>query len=314
MINLFRNRNDLVEQFYQMLNLQLSVLMYLLIGGVAYKTKIITDENRTQFIHLILSLLMPMLVFNSFKNLTIEILKLGLWALIGSTIIYTISYFLGALAFFDFDEPKKRILHYGTLVNNAGLGGQPLSYSMYGELGALFSSIYLVPHRIFMWSVGVEILDSDQEVSHSTLYKLLRNPSIVAVVLGLIRGLLQIPFPEFLDRAIETMGSTVSPLSAIMIGSIIASIDFRAIYERGVIRYTVIRLLLIPFAVLIVSKALGLDETLIGVLTIMSSMPAGATTALLAAQYDLDEELASKIVFVTTLLSIVTVPAMMLFL
>ena len=68
MINLFKNRNDLVEQFYQMLNLQLSVLMYLLIGGVAYKTKIITDENRTQFIHLILSLLMPMLVFNSFKK------------------------------------------------------------------------------------------------------------------------------------------------------------------------------------------------------------------------------------------------------
>src|SRR5699024_12435700 len=96
-----------------MLDLQLSVLMYLLIGVVAYKTKIITDENRTQFIHLILSLLMPMLVFNSFKNLTMEILKLGLWALIGSTIIYTVSYFLGALAFSDFEDPKKRILQIG---------------------------------------------------------------------------------------------------------------------------------------------------------------------------------------------------------
>src|SRR5699024_8836718 len=283
-----------------MLDLQFSVLVYLLIGVFAYKTKIINEENRTHFIHLILSILMPMLVFNSFKSLTLEILKLGLWALVGSTIIYTVSYFVGAMAFTDFEDRKKRILHYGTLVNNAGLGGQPLSYSMYGEIGALFASIYLVPHRIFMWSVGVTILDSDKEESHSVIYKLLRNPSIIAVILGLLRSLLQIQLPKFLDRAIAAMGSTVSPLAAIMIGSIIASIDFRAIYERGVIRYTVIRLLLIPFAVLIVSKALGLDETLIGVLTIMSSMPAGATTALLAAQYDLDEELASKIVFVTT--------------
>ena len=50
--------------------------------------------------------------------------------------------------------------------------------------------------------------------------------------------------------------------------------------------------------VLFISKMIGLDETLIGVFTIMSSMPAGTTTALLAADYDLDEEYASKIVFV----------------
>ncbi len=303
-----------MDQFFQMLDLQLSVLVYLLIGVFAYKTKIITEENRSQFIHLILSLLMPMLVFNSFKQLTIEILTLGFWALLGSTIIYTITYFVGLLAFRDLPDRKQRILHYATLVNNAGLGGQPLSYSMYGELGALFSSIYLVPHRIFMWTLGITILDSKKQESRSALYKLLRNPSIIAVVLGLIRGLFEIPLPGFLDRAIATMGSTVSPLAAIMIGSIIAAIDWRSLNEKGVWRYAIIRLLLIPFLVLTVSKALHLDETLTGVLTIMSAMPAGTTTALLAAQYDLDEDLASKVVFVTTILSILTVPAMMLFL
>lgn len=303
----------ILDQFYQMLDLQLSVLIYLLVGVFAYKTKIINEENRSQLIHLILSILMPMLVFNSFKNLTFEILTLGLWALIGSTIIYTVSYFIGAMFFSDLPDRKKRILHYATLVNNAGLGGQPLSYSMYGDLGALFSSIYLVPHRIFMWTAGITILDSDKKESHSAFYKLMRNPSIIAVVLGIIRGLLQIPFPEFLDRAIGTMGSTVSPLAAIIIGSIIADIDFRSLNEKGVFRYTIIRLMVIPFGVLFISKIIGLDETLTGVLTIMSAMPAGTTTALLAAQYNLDEELSSKIVFVTTILSIVTVPAMMLF-
>lgn len=303
----------ILDQFYQMLDLQLSVFIYLLVGVFSYKIGIINEKNRSQFVHLILTILMPMLVFNSFRNLTLEILTLGLWALIGSTIIYTLTYFLGAFTFRGFPDRKKRILHYATLVNNAGLGGQPLSFSMYGDLGALFSSIYLVPHRIFMWTVGITILDHEKEESHSAFYKLMRNPSIIAVVLGIIRGLLQIPFPEFLDRSIATMGSTVSPLAAIIIGSIIADIDLRSLNEKGVLRYTIIRLVLIPFAVLFVSKTIGLDETLTGVLTIMSAMPAGTTTALLAAQYDLDEELSSKVVFVTTILSIITVPAMMLF-
>ena len=99
-----------------------------------------------------------------------------------------------------------------------------------------------------------------------------------------------------------------------MIGSIIAAIDFRSIHEKGVWRYTLIRLILIPFSVLMGCKMFHLDETLTGVLTIMSAMPAGTTTALLATQYGLDETLASKVAFITTLLSIITVPIMMLFL
>lgn len=303
-----------MDQFYQMLDLQLSVLMYLLVGVFAYRKKMITEENRTQFIHLILNILMPALVFNSFKELTPEILRLGLWALIGSTVIYTVTYFIGAFLFRNFEDRKGKILHYATLVNNAGLGGQPLSYSMYGDLGSLFAAIYLVPHRIFMWTLGIKILADEEAEEKSVLYKLLHNPSIIAVFLGLIRGLLQIELPSFIDRSIETMGSTVSPLAAIIIGSIIATIDFRVLFERGVFRYTFVRLIASPLIVLEVSKLIGLNETLIGVFTIMSAMPAGTTTALLAAQYNLDEELSSKIVFVTTILSIFTVPAMMLFL
>lgn len=304
----------LLNQFYQMLDLQLSVLIYLLVGVFSYKKQMITDDNRNQFINLILNILMPALVFNSFKELTPEILKLGLWALMGSTVIYIASHLIGMLAFSDFQPSQRKILHYATLVNNAGLGGQPLSYSMYGNLGALFASIYLVPHRIFMWSLGIKILSDDNQSDHSVLYKLIRNPSIIAVVLGLIRGLLQINLPSFIDRSIATMGSIVSPLAAIIIGSIIATIDFNSLFDKGVIRYTLIRLIAIPLSVIFISRLINLDETLIGVLAIMSAMPAGTTTALLAAQYKLDVNLASKIVFITTILSILTVPAMMLFL
>lgn len=306
----------LLDQFYQMLGLQLSTLVYLAIGVFAYKKEMINDANRNQLISLILNVLMPALVFNSFKSITPQILKTGLWAFIGSALIYSFYALVGRLAYRDIEASKRKVLDYATLVNNAGLAGQPLSLSMYGNVGALYASIFLVPHRIFMWSLGVKILDEDHRQSKgpSTFSKLLSNPSIIAVFFGLARGLLQIELPTFLDRSIVTMASIVSPFSRIIIGSIIATISLDSLFEKGVLRYTLIRLFLIPLTVLSISKMIGLDKTLIGVFTIMSSMPAGTTTALLAADYHLDEAFASKIVFVTTILSVITVPMIMLFL
>lgn len=311
---LFANRMMTLEQFFQMLDLQLTFLLNLLIGVFAYRTKMITDKNRSHFISIILNILLPSLVFHSFKNLTPDLLKSGLWILLASTLIYIGSYFIGALAFRDLDDEKQRIMHYATLVNNVGLAGQPLSASMYGDIGTIFSSLYLVPHRIFMWTVGISILADDSHQSNrGVFYKLLRNPSIIALVLGIIRGLFQIPIPSFVDRSIGQMAAAVSPVAAIMIGSIIATINLDSLFEKSVLRYLIIRLIAIPVTVLTVSKWVGLDETLIGVLTIMSSMPAGTTTALLADSYDLDVQLSSKVVFVSTVIAILTVPFLMLF-
>lgn len=297
-----------------MLDLQLTFLLNLFIGVFAYRTKMITDENRPHFISIVLNIFLPAMVFNSFKTLTPDLLRTGFYVLIASIIVYSAAYIVGALFFRDFEDKKRRILHYATLVNNVGFAGQPLAADMYGDVGTFYASVYLVPHRIFMWTIGISVLSSDKTTSaKSALYKLIRNPSIIALVLGLLRGLFQIQLPPFVDRSMAQLSNAVSPLAAIMIGSIIATLDLNFIFEKGVIRYSFIRLIAIPFSALTLAKWIGLNETLIGVITILSSMPAGTATALLADSYGLDEKLASKLIFVSTTLSVITVPTMMLF-
>lgn len=303
-----------LDQFFQMLDLQLTFLLNLFIGVFAYRTKMITDENRPHFISIVLNIFLPAMVFNSFKTLTPDLLRTGFYVLIASIIVYSAAYIVGALFFRDFEDKKRRILHYATLVNNVGFAGQPLAADMYGDVGTFYASVYLVPHRIFMWTIGISVLSSDKTTSaKSALYKLIRNPSIIALVLGLLRGLFQIQLPPFVDRSMAQLSNAVSPLAAIMIGSIIATLDLNFIFEKGVIRYSFIRLIAIPFSALTLAKWIGLNETLIGVITILSSMPAGTATALLADSYGLDEKLASKLIFVSTTLSVITVPTMMLF-
>lgn len=305
----------ILDQFFQMLDLQLTFLLNLLIGVFAYRTKMITDKNRPHFLSLVLNIFLPAMVFNSFRHLTTDLLKSGLIVLLASFAIYTVTYFIGALAFRDFDDKKKRILHYATLVNNVGFAGQPLSADMFGDIGTIYASIYLVPHRIFMWTVGISVLTTDASANFkSALFKLIRNPSIIALILGLIRGILQIPLPPFVDRSMGQLGAAVSSMAAILIGSIIATLDLNSLFEKGVLRFTFIRLIVIPLAVLAICNLLGLGGPIAGVLTIMTAMPAGTTTALLADSYGLDEQLASKAIFVSTVLSVITVPTLMLFL
>ena len=86
-----------MDQFFQMLDLQLTFLLNLLIGVFAYRMKMITNENRTHFISIILNILLPALVFNSFKNLTTDLLISGLYILIASTLVYTGSYIIGVM-------------------------------------------------------------------------------------------------------------------------------------------------------------------------------------------------------------------------
>lgn len=306
-----------MEQFTQMLGLQLTLLVYIIIGMLAYKVHIITDENRSAFMTFALNILLPIMVFNSFKNVTIELLRLSFQAVIVATILYETIAISSRLMYRHFPKKQAKLLAYATLVNNAGFAGLPLSLSMFGEAGSVIGSIYLVPHRIYMWTVGINILEADthpQQFSFRDIaLRLLRNPSIIAVIIGLIRGLLQIPFPPFLDNGLANVSHIVSPFVMIIIGSILATVDIKGLLEPGVLYYCFIRLLAVPFIALFIMKFIHLDTTLMGVITIMAGMPAGSTTTLLAANYDLSITFAAKLTFVSIILSLATLPVLMLF-
>ncbi len=100
----------------------------------------------------------------------------------------------------------------------------------------------------------------------------------------------------------------------IVIGAILADIDVKTVIEPSVCYLAAVRLLLIPLTVMCIMKALRLDPMLVTVATVMSGMPVGTTTALLAEQYGADSYFGSKCIFLTTALSMVTVPILTLFL
>lgn len=302
-----------MDVFWKMMNLQMVLLIYLLTGMYAKKKDIITKENETKFIDFVLKIIMPCMVFQSFnQNLTGTMMKQAMVILFISFGICLFSMLLGKVIYRRFPFNKRSIMQYATLINNAGFAGLPMTEGIYGDLGLFYASIAIIPNRIFMWSAGISLFTT-------TSFKLkvknvLLNPNIIAVFLGLIRALCRITLPDPLDQALTHMGNMVAPMAMIVVGSVLADVNIKTILEKGVLLVSVIRLIILPLLSVAVLHMLPIDETSRGVSLILTSMPAGTTTALLAAKYGADVNFAAKCVFVTTVLSLLTVPCTLLLL
>lgn len=302
-----------MDSFLQLLNTQAVLLVYILIGIYVKKKAIITKENQQKFIDLVLQVLMPCMIFNSFRQeITYEVLKTaGIIIVIAFTIAVS-ALLLGKLLYRRYPYSKRTIMQYGTIVNNSGFAGLPLTGEIFGEVGLFYASFFLIPNRIFMWSAGISLFEKTD--SKTKWRNVLLNPNIIAVELGLLRCILSIELPYFLDYSIDKIGATVSPISMIIVGAILADVNIRTIFDKSVFFVAFVRLLLLPLLTVAVTALLHLDNTISGVALVLTAMPVGTTTALLAAKYNADIDFASKCVFVTTILSLITVPLLMMLL
>ncbi|MBQ9034239.1 MAG: AEC family transporter, partial [Lachnospiraceae bacterium] len=124
--------------------------------------------------------------------------------------------------------------------------------------------------------------------------------------------ILDIPIPAFIDTGISKIGGITSPLSMMIIGTMLVGVDWKGLFEPVIFYFSAIRLILLPIMALGLSRIMGFDDLTTGVSVVMTAMPAGSTTALLAAKYGADEEFASRLVVSTTVMSLVTAPLLML--
>ena len=200
----------------------------------------------------------------------------------------------------------KKVLQYATMCSNAGFMGNPIIEGLYGAQGLLYGSVYLIPLRFFMWSAGLACFT--KSTPGETVKKLATHPCILAVLLGFALLLTQWQMPAFLDRTLSYFSACTLPVSILIVGSILAGVRVRSIFTGMTAYYCAVRLLLVPLLTLAACRLLGLDALVTGVCVVLSGMPAGSTTAILAEKYGGDAEYASKCIFLSTLLSLATIP------
>lgn len=297
-----------MDSFIKMLSTQALMLIYMCVGYYCKKKEIIDKPTEIKLTDFVLQITMPCMVFNSFNmKLTMDFIKEASFCLALSFAICGTGWLVGKFAYNKYPRDKKSILQYATLVNNCGFLGLPIVSSILGEEGLVLAAIFIIPNRIFMWTAGISIFSNDSDRKQALL-KVLRNPCMIAVYLGLIQAAVQAPIPEFAQKALTGLGNCTTPISMLLIGSMLTALTLDSFKDWSTLYYGVIRLAALPVFALFFMKALGANEVLVACGVILTAMPAGSTTALLAQKYGADAAYGTKIVLTSVLLSMLSIP------
>ena len=296
-----------------MLNAQMILLVYLAVGMYCMKVGLIDRDSKEKLVDIILRITLPCMIFNSFnKPLTPEVMKQTALILVVAVSISILSFLLGKVIYNKYPQKKKSILQYCTLVNNSGFLGMPMVSAVYGSEGLFAASIFIIPNRIFMWTAGLAMFTTAD--FRTKCKNILLNPCIVTVFLGIARRITGFPVPEFLDTAIANTGAVTTPLSMMVIGTMLIGVPWKKLLEPSIFRLAFVRLIALPLVALYILNLIDAQPLLAGVSLILTGMPAGSTSALLAAKYGADEDYASRCIVTTTIMSLATIPVLMLFL
>lgn len=293
------------------LNTQLLLVgkLFLLLGiGLFFRRKnIISAEGQKMLTDLVIDLTLPCSIICSFLTSpgenafgqTIEIFIL-------SAAVQTVCYFSGMFLYLRCEEKHRTVLQYATVCSNSGILGTPIAEGIFGSAGALFAAVYLIPVRVVMWTLGLSFFTKQK--SGFSPKKIITHPCVAAVLIGLVLMVTGITPPRLITETMRTVGNCNTAVSMILVGSIMAGMDIKLLLHRDTWYYSAIRLVALPLLLLLVCNMIQTTTLIRNISVILTAMPAGSTTAMLALKYDGDAEFASACIAVTTILSLAAVP------
>jgi malate permease and related proteins len=283
----------------------LTMFALMFFGFVLVKAKVITSEGTRQISTILSLFVMPATMITSFNAaFDAHRLKLLFWATFAGFLTIFTRIFIARLL----HKKDDRIDQYATIFPNAGFVGIPLVLATVGYEGVFFMSGYIMANNVTQWTYGQYLISGDKEAM--TLRQTLLNPGMIGAVIGLAIYVTRLPVPDFLWNATNSLAGLNTPLAMVILGSYIANSNLLEVFAFPKAYWTsLLRLVVTAFVSIFIIYLLPIDNYVVEiVLTIASCAPAATNTAILGRLFGGDYEYGARLVVLTTLLSILTIP------
>ncbi|MCL2472668.1 MAG: AEC family transporter [Treponema sp.] len=292
-------------------------LFFLILAGFALtKLKVIGPEMAGYFSSFVIKITLPALLFSSFiRPFSQELLHEAGLAFGLSILLYALSFLVAWFypRLLGMKGPERGVHRYSLIISNCGFIGYPMVEALIGQAFLFHAVIFNIPYSFLAFSICAWLIAKEGKLSLKLSWKTFVNPNVIATFLGLLFFLFSIGLPAPLYNSIKMVGDMTSPLSMIVIGISLAQAHFSAIFGRWQVYVTVaMRLLILPFIAGLIYYFLGIRGPLFLMAVLITAMPVGSSTSILATLYDTSAEEASSLVFLSTMLCMVTVPLVML--
>jgi predicted permease len=200
-----------------------------------------------------------------------------------------------------------------TMTLNAGNYGLSLNLFAFGETAVSYASLFFIAMILFTYTGGVAIASLGSSTLKQTFVELLKVPMIYAVLLALIFKYLgwQLPLP--LDRSVRLLSDATIPTMVLLLGLQLQH-NQRTDHTRELIWASGIRLLSSPIFAILTATLFGLQGIARKAGIVEASMPTAVVSTVLATEYDADPAFVTTMVFITTLLSPLTLTPLLAYL
>ncbi len=290
----------LIRQILQMF--LLSSLGYLL-----FKCRKITKEDSKVLGNILLYLVLPILIVNSFQMERTREHVLGiLYSAAGAVVLMLLSIFISRLFF-----KKDPIAAFASTFSNSGFFGIPLVIASLGEQALFYLACFVAFTNIGQWTYGISLLNGQPIRQGFEIKKLATAPFIVAVTVGMLLFFLGIQLPPFITSCMNAVTALNTPLGMFTIGIYLAQTDLLQMLKRPTLYVlSLVRLVLIPLLSLLLLSLLpeALHDMKV-VLLIAAACPVGANIAVYAQLHNKDYSYAVETVVLSSLFSLLTIPA-----
>ncbi|MBQ6389235.1 MAG: AEC family transporter [Mogibacterium sp.] len=292
---------------YALIILKQTIVMflYMFAGYIMFRTRKMTVAGGEDIANLLVRIVIPAVIINSF---CVEYSSAKLVQLLQSAFLSALGIGIAMLiaALFFRNHP---VDNFGSAFSNAGFIGIPLIQAAFGDEGVFNIVAIVAMMNMMQWSYGVKVITGKK--SAVSARRLFINPIFISIVIGLALFLTRVGahLPVILSSALTGMSALNAPLAMLVMGSYLAQSDMKKMLTTGHLYLAcAVRLLIIPAITLLIFRFIPFNKEMILAVYIALSTPMGANVAVYARLYNGDYPYACQAVTLSTLLSIITLP------
>lgn len=298
----------------------LVLFIIMMIGCIAYKTGLITDETGKKLSGIVVNISNPALILSGVignDTVTGQELVITMGLAIGMYVFLIAAAFIVPVIL---RVPAESAATYRvmTIFSNIGFMGFPIISSMYGSDALLYGALFLMPYNILIYTYGIHELTKNNrnekqsggtKGSKKIKWSQIFNIGVIFCIAAIIIFAFNIKLPEWINTTVSMLSATTAPLSMMVIGASLATMNFKKMFGNVKMwAFSFIKMIILPIIGTLLVRMATDNVSIIGVTMVMLSVPVGSMTAMLASEYDGDYALSSEMVAMTTLLSVVTFP------
>ena len=299
----------MLQDFLTVATNVLTLFLLMVVGVVCAKTKLLSDGGVKALANLVLYIATPCVIIKSCMREFDPAMLWGFLTVVAvAAVTHAVLILLAKVVFRDSDENRRRVLRSAVVFSNAGYMAIPLQQAILGDVGVFYCAAYIIVFNLFLWTYGLAEMSGESRLS---VKKILLNPGIIGVVVGLTLFVFSVPVPTLIADGVGHLASLNTPVPMLIVGYYLAQTNLLSALKDGRGWLCIaLRLVAAPLLALGALLLCGVRGDLLTACMICIATPVATSCTMFATRFDRNPRLSVNLVSLSTLLSVATLPLM----